>query len=357
MWNTEMQKKILLNIKKEKDIYKFLELVSFIHTEIAEDFKKQKLLNLREDLEFIEELMGDIKPKEEPSKNKKPRETYQNFDKNIFYTLEGLYLGLNKYLNNKPKDEIIEKTTEKDIKEILEEAYRYLATFKQEDLEICKEKFSNAAAFILSGVPVNEYFASQVSYKKDNRLMLWTESIMQIIEHSKDYPITTPSDFQDAVDTIWKNLKNYKINVEDLSSPNVKENYKKITVLLTHFIKEFFINKTEVEKALKTLRPMYIEYIDKLTNPKVKKEKALSISRSFVGESKLLDCEIVNINSDVINPLIQEYNKKYSKKVDLIQDDYITVWKVTLQRTKFLSKKPMTVLVDSIDGDIVGTYL
>ena len=357
MWNTETQKKILLNIKKEKDIYKFLELVSLIHTEIAEDFKKQKLLNLREDLEFIEELMRVIKPKEVSPKIKKPQETSQDFDKNIFHTLEGLHLGLKEYLTNKPKDEIVEKTKEKDVKEILEEAYRYLMGFKQEDLEICEEKFSKAAVLILSGVPVNEYFASQVSYKKDNRLMLWTESIMQIIEHSEDYPITTPSDFQDAIDTIWKNLKNYKINIEDVSSPNVKENYKKITVLLTHFIKEFFINKTEVEKALRTLRPMYIEYIDKLTNPKVKKEKALSISRSFVGESKFLDCEIVNINSDVINPLIQEYNKKYSKKIDLVGNDYITVWKVDLKKTGFLSKKPITVIIDSMNGDIIGTYL
>ena len=366
MWDNIERKKILRDIKKSKDLYKFLELTSIVHESIADDFKKQKTLSLKEDLEFLENVLDLLKPritakskgKEEP-KDAGPEQTGQlKFDTNIYYTLEGLVLGLKEYLEKKPKEEIVGKTNEEDIKQLLNEAYRTLLKAKKgEDMESCKGSFSRAAALVLSGVPMNEYFASSVPYKDNNRVMLWTECIMQVIEHSKDYPITAPSDFQNTIDAIWRNLKKYEIDKSLLEPESVKENYKKINILVKNFIKEFLNNKTEIEKAINILMPMYIEYVDRLANPKVKGRTAASAAKKIAGKSEVVDCKILNIDSSVINKMIADYNEKYSKSVVLVEDDYLTVWKILLKKRKLLSKKPAVVFVDAFSGEVVGSYL
>ena len=129
MWDGKAQKRILAGIRKGKDLYKFLEFLSLIHTEVAEDFKKQKTLNLREDSEFIGKLMKIITP-EAASENKIGDK--QSFDLNIYYALEGLSLGLKEYLDNRPKEDAIETAKEEDIKGLLDEAYRNLVKSKKE---------------------------------------------------------------------------------------------------------------------------------------------------------------------------------------------------------------------------------
>ncbi len=354
MWGIEDQKKIVQNFKKDKDIYKFLELVSLVHEEVAGNLKHKKILNLKEDLKFIEDTMEIVKPKK--SKTEKVIKENLSFDENIFYSLEGISLGLKEYINNKPKDEIIEKLKESDLKELLEESQRLLVRAKtQQDFEDSKRHFSKAACLMISGVNVSNGFISQIP-KDDDRIILWTESIIQTIEHSRDYPITLPSDFQSTINSIWKNLKKHQVDMDLASYENTKEKNKKINIWVKKFIKEFLKNKTEIEKARSVLAPMYSDYINSLSNPKIKEKTAIITARSFFGPSKILWSEIKNIDSDVLNGKIQEYNKKFSKNVETIKEDYLTIWKICLEKKRLLKKQRIVVLIDSKKGDIVGSY-